>query len=375
MIEGMADLLARAQDRAERMRERLRLLVDTESPSNDPDALAACVDVLGEMIQDATGRAPELIAEDGVPHLYWRGTGKPKVLLLGHYDTVWPKGTVVERPFVVDETGRAMGPGVLDMKAGLVQMLTAMEVLDDPSGVLLLCTGDEEVGSRSSRPLIEQAAQHAGAVLVGEASGTGGAVKIARRGTARYRVNVVGRAAHAGEEPEYGINAAVEMAHQILALSEVADAEADTTVTPTVTASGTTLNTVPESARIDVDVRAWTADEIARVDAEIHALAPRLPGAALNVVGGHNRHPLEPELARPLADIVAAAAADLGIPAPGTVRWRSASDANITAELGVPTLCGCGAVGEHPHAREEYVDITTLPERAALLAATIARLR
>jgi len=370
----MADLLARARDRAELMRERLRLLVDTESPSNDPDALAACADVLGEMIRSATGRAPELIASDGVPHLFWRGGEEPKVLLLGHYDTVWPKGTAIERPFAIDASGRATGPGVLDMKAGLVQMITALEILDDTSGVLLLCTGDEEVGSASSRPLIEQAARQANAVLVGEASGTAGAVKIARRGTARYEVNVHGRAAHAGEEPEFGINAAVEMAHQILAITEIAGTDADTTVTPTMTASGTTGNTVPESAWINVDVRAWTAEEMDRVDREIRALTPRLPGARLSVDGGRNRHPLESELAQPLADVVAAAAADLGIPAPGTVRWRSASDANITAEAGVPTLCGCGAVGEHPHAREEYVDIATLGDRTALLAATIDRL-
>jgi glutamate carboxypeptidase len=309
---------------------------------------------------------------DNGPHLLWAAT-EPAVLLLGHFDTVWPLGTLADWPFSVVD-GIARGPGVFDMKAGIVQMLTALDLLDDTSRVSVLLTCDEEVGSPSSRTLIEEQASRASAVLVCEPSADGGSVKIARKGIAVYRIAVTGRAAHAGLEPELGVNAGIELAHQLLALESLASPADGTTVTPTVAAVGTTTNTVPEAAYVHVDARSWTRAELDRVDREIRKLSPRLPGAAVAVEGLVNRYPLEEAVALPLLALAQAAASDIGLPPPDGVRSGGGSDGNITGALGVPTLDGLGAVGGHPHARTEYVNVTAMPVQVALLAALVARL-
>jgi glutamate carboxypeptidase len=238
----------------------------------------------------------------------------------------------------------------------------------------VLLTGDEETGSRTSRGLIEEEARWAGAALVCEPSADGGAVKVARKGTAGYRVTVTGRAAHAGLEPELGVNAGVELAHQVLALAAVAAPADGTTVTPTVLAAGTTPNTVPEMAILHVDVRGWSRSELNRADRAIRGLTPRLPGAVLAVSGGINRYPLEGAAAQALLATAQAAAWDIGLPPPEGVRSGGGSDGNFTSAIGVPTLDGLGAVGAHPHARSECVDVTAMPDRAALLAALIDRI-
>jgi glutamate carboxypeptidase len=377
---GMID---HARSRSPVLVERLRTLVECESPSDDPAALRACADLIADFFVETLGRAPQR-TEHG--HLLWRGPGEPRVLLLGHYDTVWPVGTLAGWPFTVGggtdggtARGTAHGPGVLDMKAGIVQLLAALDILGDPAGVSVLLTADEEVGSPTSRSLVEAEARRAGCVLVCEPGGPAGQVKKARRGTAVYRLSVTGRAAHAGEAPEDGVNAAVELAAQIPAIAALADRVADTTVTPTVLRAGTATNCVPESGYIDIDVRAWTPEEQARIDSALRALEPRLPGARLavsgGVSGGVGRPPFEAEAAQPLVGLLYAAAGDVALPPPEMVRWRSASDANLTAALGIPTLDGLGAVGAFPHARSEYIDLPTMPDRAALLAALINRIR
>ncbi|MEV6521306.1 M20 family metallopeptidase [Longispora sp. NPDC051575] len=355
-----------------RMTDRIRQLVERESPSHDPAALDRCADLLVEWFEPVLGRPVDRVVLGGRPQLLWAAED-PAVLLLGHFDTVWPVGTLAELPFSIVD-GVLRGPGSFDMKAGLVLMLTALEALPDRSRISVLLTSDEEIGSPASRALIEEQALRSAAVLVCEPSADGGAAKSTRKGLAGYTVEVTGRAAHAGLEPHLGVNASVELAHQILAVTELADPGRDTTVTPTVASSGTTSNTVPEAATVRLDVRAWGRAELDRVDAALRALAPVLPGAAVAVVGGVNRYPLEPEVAAGLLGELRDAATALGLPAPEGVRSGGGSDANLTGALGVPTLCGLGAVGAYPHGRDEQVDVASLPDRAALLVELIGRL-
>jgi glutamate carboxypeptidase len=367
-------LSAEATARSAWMRRRLAELVACESPSADPAALARCAALLDDMGTEAFGRPAERLTAGGRPHLLWpAGTPRP-VLILGHFDTVWPLGTLADWPYTVTD-GIASGPGVFDMKAGIIQALAAVTLLSQKDSVSLLLTSDEEVGSPSSRTLIEDQARAAAAVLVCEPSADGGAVKIARKGVSGYQVGIRGRAAHAGLEPDRGVNASVELAHQVLELAKLADQGEDTTVTPTVLAAGTTANTVPEAATAWVDVRGWTRTELERVDREIRLLVPRLPEATVTVTGGINRYPLEAAAAAGLFELARAAAVDIGIEPPPGVRSGGGSDGNITAALGIPTLDGLGAVGGGPHARTEHADVRLMPGRAALLAALIIAIR
>ncbi len=356
------------------MRECLAELVSCESPSAETTALSRCAALLDDMGTEAFGRPAERLTAGGRPHLLWPAAAPRPALILGHFDTVWPLGTLGDWPFTVTD-GIASGPGVFDMKAGIVQALAAIMLLDHKDSVSLLLTSDEEVGSPSSRTLIEDQARGAAAVLVCEPSADGGAVKIARKGVGGYQVSVGGRAAHAGLEPQLGVNAGIELAHQVLALAGIADPDAGTTVTPTTLVAGTTMNTVPEAASLAVDVRAWTAAELERVDQGIRRAAPHVAGAAVTVTGGINRYPLEADAARELYELARRAAGDIGIEPPAGVRSGGGSDGNLTAAIGVPTLDGLGAVGGRPHARDEHTDVRLMPDRAALLAALIGRIR
>ncbi|MDI1464409.1 M20/M25/M40 family metallo-hydrolase [Catellatospora sp. KI3] len=356
--------------RTEVLHDRLRELVSLESPPGDTARLSRCADLLEEWGTAILGRPARRISVDGLPHLLWPATDQ-RVLLLGHYDTVWPAGTVEEWPYAVTG-GIASGPGVCDMKSGIVQQLTALELLGDTSSVGLLLTCDEETGSPTSRPLIEEQAARSRAVLVGEPSTESGALKIARKGGSVYRISVKGRAAHAGVEPHRGVNAAVELAHQVLAVQALA--AGGTSVTPTVLSAGTMTNVVPESAALAVDVRAWTAAELDRVDRMIHAITPRLADAVLTVGGGVNRYPLQPEVTKTLFQLAQEAARALGQPEPEGAWAPGASDANFTGSVGVATLDGLGGVGGGSHSRTEWVDVSQLAPRTALLAALIDRI-
>ncbi|MFJ1460948.1 M20/M25/M40 family metallo-hydrolase [Nocardia sp. N2S4-5] len=346
-------LLQSAEGKLPTMLDRLRVLVNCESPSNDSARLEACASLLQPWLSAAVGRAVRLERVGENVHLLAEAEN-PKVLVLGHFDTVWPVGTTAGWPFSITN-GIATGPGTFDMKAGIVQAIAAIELLADSSHVSVLLTSDEEVGSTTSRKLIEEQARRAGAVLVCEPSADGGAVKTGRKGIANYRVEITGKAAHAGLEPELGINAGVELAHQILAISSLADSE--TSVTPTVLAAGTTVNTVPESALCAVDARSWTTSGLERVDRAMAALAPCLLGAKVTVSGGIDRPPFEEPIARSLYAEAAAAAHELGLAPLQAVRSGGGSDGNVTAAIGVQTLDGLGAVGGHPHARSEHVEV------------------
>src|SRR5439155_16797518 len=204
--------------------------------------------------------------------LLWRFGARQRVLVIGHFDTVWPTGTLGRWPFVVDGD-RASGPGAFDMKAGIVQGLYAMATLPSLEGIAILFTSDEELGSPTSAPLIRELASTMEATLVLEPS-AGGALKTGRKGVSQYEVHIEGRAAHAGLDPEKGANALIELAHQVLQIEALADPGAGTTVTPTVARAGTASNVVPASAAITVDVRIATIAEQERVAAAMRALKP-----------------------------------------------------------------------------------------------------
>ncbi|WP_344450605.1 M20 family metallopeptidase [Actinocorallia aurantiaca] len=349
----------------------LGTLVSAESPSGEPEALARCraeVAALGERL---LGSSPVAHGE----HLRW-GPERPKVLVLGHYDTVWPVGTLARRPFTVDGH-RATGPGCFDMKAGLVQAFHALSLVARTGGlegVGLLVTSDEETGSATSRGLIEETAGSATAVLVAEPSADG-ALKTSRKGLARYELEITGRAAHTGLDPQKGVNAAVELAHQILAVSALAAPERGTTVTPSVAAAGTTVNTVPDSARLAVDVRAFDRAELDRVDRWMRNRRPVLPGVRLAVREGARRGPLRRSASFGLFQRAVTLSVELGLPPLREAAVGGGSDGNLIAALGVPTLDGLGAVGGGAHSEDEWVDLRGMPERAALLAALLTRLR
>jgi glutamate carboxypeptidase len=294
------------------------------------------------------------------------------VVVVGHFDTVWPAGTIDRWPF--ERTGDTVtGPGAFDMKAGIVQAFEALATLDDLSGVAVILTSDEELGSPTSRRLVEAAARGAQAALVVEPS-VGGALKTARKGTGMYTLHVAGRAAHAGLEPEKGANALIEAAHLVLAVQAVGRPELGTTVTPTLASAGSASNVVPASATIEIDVRVAVAEEAGRVDADIRALATTVPGTTVTVDGGPNRPPMPPSASAGLLPLAQRAAERLGLDSPGGAEVGGASDGNFTAGVGTPTLDGLGAVGDKAHGEGEYAIVSAMPERAALLAELIADL-
>lgn len=355
-------------------------LVLCESFSADHAAVARSAEVAGALGARLLGAGPEVIVIDGVTHLRW-SFGTPRVLLVGHHDTVWPMGSLQNHPWSV-AGGVARGPGVLDMKAGLVQMFHALSSLPSPDGVCVLVNGDEEVGSPTSRQLIEESARGCAAAFVLEAAADEkGALKTARKGTSRYEVVVHGRAAHAGLEPQKGVNAAIEAAHQVLAVADLAGSMSTNgatcpvlgapTITPTLLAAGTTLNTVPALAKVSVDVRVPSLVAQDRVDKFMRGLVARLPGARLEVLGGRRRPPMEPESSAELFALASRFAAELGQEPLRGIAVGGASDGNYTAAAGCPTLDGLGGVGGGAHADTEYVEIAQMVPRARLLARLI----
>lgn len=355
----------------------LEELVSCESYSADHAAVARSARVVAEQGARLLGARPETIVSGGVSHVRW-SFGTPRVLLLGHHDTVWPIGSLTTHPFSVRQ-GIARGPGVFDMKAGLVQMFHALARLPSLNGVCVLVTGDEEVGSDTSRALIEDTARACRAALVLEAAAAGGALKTARKGVSHYELTVHGRAAHSGLDPEKGINAAVELAHHLLALGPLTDAVTartgpGTTITPTVMSAGTTANTVPARAELSIDVRVPTPAAQQAVDELIRSLAPHHPGARLDIGGGPNRPPLDAGSSAELFALAAELAVASGL---GTLEAASvggASDGNYTAGAGCPTLDGLGAVGDGAHADHEHVVTAAMPPRTRLLADLVGAL-
>lgn len=351
----------------------LELLVNTESPSLDVPRLTVSALALAGVMERRLGTSPQVIDGPAGPHVHWSGGGTPKVLIVGHHDTVFPVGSCAARPFTV-AAGRATGPGIFDMKTGVVQAVHAVASLADRSGVEILITADEEVGSATSRAFIEERALACGNVLVCEASADGGALKTARKGTGGYEVVVHGRAAHAGLEPEKGINSLVAAAELILQINTFGDPATATTATPTMASAGTAENVVPSEARIRVDVRVEQPGEEQRLAAAFSALTTSVSGATIEVTGGVDRPPMPSSASVTLFPVAVAAGAAIGFGEIVGVGVGGGSDGNFTAAIGVPTLDGLGAVGGGAHADHEYVLVDTMVPRATLLAAIIARL-
>lgn len=346
--------------------DTVRSLIECESPSRDHAAVARSAQLVATLGESMFGAAPEMIEIDGVTHVRWSFGKSRRVVLLAHHDTVWPVGTLERLPFDMRD-GKLRGPGSFDMKTGLAMAMHAINALESRDGVTLLVTGDEELGSPTSRALIEETAARAAAVLVLEAAGDGGALKVERKGVSHYELVVRGRASHAGLEPESGINSSIELAHQTLAIAALTDSTAGTTVTPTLATSGTTVNTVPENAKLSIDVRARTLAELQRVDTALRALTPILPGARLELFGGVNRPPLERSASEALFAKASILAEGLGMGPLHSIAVGGASDGNFTAGAGVPTLDGLGAVGGGAHAEHEHVIVAEIEPRTRLL--------
>ncbi|MFJ5222931.1 2-dehydropantoate 2-reductase [Streptomyces sp. NPDC088400] len=367
--------------RQEEMVRDLGRYTSQESASDDPRALAACLSWLRDWLDDALGTAyteEVLEREQGGDILVRRyaGTGERPVLLLGHYDTVWPTGTLAEWPFQRDGD-RITGPGVFDMKAGLVQGVWALRALDAlglprPACTLML-NGDEETGSLASSDAIVAEARDSRATLVFEAAADG-AIKTARKGVGLFTVTVTGQEAHAGLDPTAGASAVEELAHQILRLGALRDLEAGTSVNVGVIEGGTRSNVTAGRAVGRLDIRVATAAEQARVGAALAALRPVDPRTSVEVTGGWNRPVFErtPEVAE-LADLARGCAALLGYELRETA-VGGASDGNFVVAAGLPVLDGIGAMGSGAHARSEHTTVTGMVERAALTAVILGAL-
>lgn len=345
----------------------LELLVTTESPSRDVQRLAEHAELIAGLMEKLLGHRPHIIESPVGPHIHWIGGPDPRVLILGHHDTVHPVGTLSRLPFVVDG-GVARGPGVFDMKAGIVQAIHGVAALEDRSHVEILLTADEEIGSRASRELLEQRALACGSVLVIEPSADGGALKVGRKGTGTIEITIDGRASHAGLEPEKGINSLVELAYLIPQIVDIARPEVGTTVTPTLASAGTADNVVPAQTKLSVDVRIALPAEKARVESAFQNLRTTVEGTQITLGGGIGRPPMHESAAADLFDIAQRALANAGQDAVQGVVVGGGSDGNFTAAIGVQTLDGLGAVGGGAHGDDEHVVVSTMPSRAALIA-------
>ncbi len=367
-VPSPEELRAKLDARTAQMLEHVKQFVNTESPSNEPELLQTSAEFLASVMTEVLGKAPEIIPSDKGPHVHWKGSDDTKVLIVGHHDTVFQKGTVAKRGFSVDGD-IARGPGIFDMKAGIIQAIYGLSEIREAYHAEILITADEEIGSYASRALIEERAKATGNVLVFEPSGNGDALKIARKGVGTFRVDIAGRASHAGLEPEKGINALIELAAQVQTIAAIGQPEVGTTVTPTIATAGTTENVVPAAAQITVDVRVNVLSEKARVESAFSALQPTVSGATISVSGSINRPPMHESSSTTLYAVAQSVAQGIGITDLQGIAVGGGSDGNFTAAIGVPTLDGLGACGGGAHAESEHIKVSKMGERAALAAA------
>jgi glutamate carboxypeptidase len=369
------------ETRLDAMLEVVEHLVRLESPSRDKSALDVLCSSIASRFERLGLQVERLENPSGGDHLLMTSPGESPYapgLVLALYDTGWPVGTLEKMPFRIED-GRAFGPGIFDMKASLMLAEFALEAnttlgLTSTRPIQLLVTSDEEIGSPTSRAIIEEQGRKSAYVLVLEPPLPRGKLKTARKGVGRFRITVQGRAAHAGVEPEKGINAVVELAHQVLALGALADPALGTTVNVGVIQGGTTPNVVPAEATAAIDVRASTLAEAERISRAILGLLPVLAGARLELSGGFNRPPMErtPQVAA-LYERARVLGKSLGLDL-GEGSTGGGSDGNFTAALGLPTLDGLGASGAGAHADHEHIVIEPLPRHAALLALLLLKL-
>ncbi|MGH9326696.1 MAG: M20 family metallopeptidase [Terriglobia bacterium] len=372
-------LLDYCKSKLDAMLRDLRRAVEIESPSDSKPA----VDRMAAFFADECRRLGGLVelsshqsAGAALTAEFWSAHHPAKpLLILGHTDTVWSLGTLPQMPFRV-QNGRAYGPGILDMKAGIVCGLWAIRAMRQAgiqpgSPVRLFLNSDEERGSTAFRSRIMAEARRARACLVLEPAAQGGALKTARKGVGVFQLVAEGRMAHAGINPAAGVNAISELAHQLVHLEKLARSSSSLTLNVGVIEGGTRPNVVPERAAARVDVRVATVRDGERITRQLRGLKPVLPGAKLRISGGINRQPME----RRMAQVLFEHARQLGVQLGMKLKEASTgggSDGNFSAALGIPTLDGLGAVGDGAHARHEYVTVRDLPRRAALLAALLA---
>jgi glutamate carboxypeptidase len=387
------DILNYLREHQEEMVADLTALVEIESPTDNKAAVDRCGEHLAALFREA-GAAVERLPRSESGDI-WRVTvgggaagdaagngaadGDGQLLVLGHLDTVFDIGDIARNP-VRREGGRLYGPGVYDMKGGVIQFLWALKALralgvKPARQIVGLLTSDEETGSHHSRAELEAEARRSVASLIIEPPMfPGGELKTWRKGVGVYNVKAIGRPAHAGVEPGKGVNAIVELAHHVLHVGTLADAAAGTTVNQGIISGGSRSNVVPEAAALEVDVRIMTAAEGERIDAAMRSLAPVLPDAKLTVTGGINRPPMErTEETGRLFAMAQRIGRELGLEI-GESGTGGGSDGNFTSAIGCPTLDGLGAVGDGAHTYGEYVEIERMPERAALLAGLLLEL-
>jgi glutamate carboxypeptidase len=363
------------------MLAEVRALVEHESPSGDKPALDALADLLEWRLTElgcAVGRIRNEHGGDILSAAFLSSGDGPCTLVLGHFDTVWPRGTLASMPARV-EGEQMQGPGVYDMKANLAMILAVLDAFRTlgarPSRPLhVMLTSDEEIGSPSSRTWIERMASEAAHVLVPEPPLANGGLKTARKGVGRFTVKVQGKASHAGVAPEAGASAIVELAHQVLKIHALNDLAAGTTVNVGVVRGGTAVNVVPAMGVAELDVRVTTRAAAEAAEQALRGFEPVTPGTQVHVDGHFNRPPMErtPAIAA-LFERARVIARGLGIELTEGATG-GASDGNFTAALGVPTLDGLGVIGGGAHAADEHILVDSLPERAALLAALILEL-
>ena len=375
----MKEFLDYAENNAGDILGTLKTMVELESFTSDKQGTDALSDYLIQRLREL-GAETTVIPQDQVGNHVVADIegGEGRIMLLCHMDTVWPKGTIENRPFTVKE-GLAYGPGILDMKAGIAIALHALETLrthgmQPKHKIKIVLNSDEETGSTSSRQLIEEEARKSDQVFCLEpGAGKKGALKTGRKGVGMFQVKVTGKAAHAGNEPEKGISAIEEMAHQILRLHSLTDFSRGTTVNVGVLQGGAVRNQVAAFAEALVDLRVTTTAEAVRVEREILNASPVLHEALVEVTGSLNRPPMErTESTAMMLNWVKEFADPLGIYLEET-QVGGGSDAQFVAALGIPVLDGMGGVGEGPHADHENIVVSELPRRVALLASIMAQ--
>jgi len=359
----------------------LRKFVLAESPSLEKAPADHCCGIVATEWGKRSVHVERVSQKDRGDHLRITRTPEParssgQLLVLGHYDTVYASGALATIPYRVSG-GKAYGPGTFDMKAGIVQALFALDALQQgkvalPKRIVFLWTSDEEIGSASSRKLIESEARRSDAVLVLEPSfGPRGLLKTSRKGVGEAEIIVHGRASHAGLAPEEGVNAVHELARQITRVQEWNDARRGISINADIIEGGTRTNVIAERARAVLDLRALRISDMRRLEQRLHSLRPGVPGARLEIRGGFNRAPMERKVSAALFARANSLAAQMGLRL-GECTAGGGSDGNLTAALGVPTLDGLGAVGDGAHSAHEHILVKTMPQRAALLAALLA---
>jgi glutamate carboxypeptidase len=376
-----AALLRLLTPRLPQMLTALRAFVLAESPSLEKAPADRCCAIVAAEWRKRGARVERLPQKHRGDHL--RITWQPQksrivgqLLVLGHYDTVYASGTLAKMPFRIS-AGKVYGPGAFDMKAGIVQALFALEALHQNKTplrkrIVFLWTSDEEIGSNSSRKLIEAEARRSDAVFVLEPSlGPRGLLKTARKGVGEAEIIVHGRASHAGLAPQEGVNAVHELALQIARLQKWNDPRRDISVNTDIIEGGTRVNVIAERARAVIDLRALRLADMRQLEKRLRALKPLNRGARLEIRGGFNRAPMERKVSAALFSRAKSLAAQMGLPI-GECVAGGGSDGNLTAALGIPTLDGLGAVGDGAHSAHEHVIAKTMPQRAALLAALLA---